>query len=82
MSISELQQELSSVADDVEAEARSAATSSSPEDDLRLDKMLRILCSCSRNARAEVYLSQAISIRVTVKSSAALAQLQNVRAPL
>ncbi len=76
--VDELQRELLSVADDVEAEARAAAVA---EDDVRLEKLLRILCSCSCNARAATCLLNAISSRVASKSAAALAQLQSVRTP-
>jgi hypothetical protein len=78
-SVEDLQQQLLSVADDVEAQARDAAAA---QDDGRLDTLLRILCACSCGPRAAACLSRAASSRVSTKASAALAQLQSVRLPL
>jgi hypothetical protein len=75
--VDELQRELLSVADDVEAAARAAAAAAS-HDDTGLEQLLRILCSCHCNTRAADCLLNAISSRVAFKSSAALAQLQSV----
>ncbi len=77
-SAEELQRQLMSVADEVEAQTRDAAAA---HDDERFDKLLRIMCQCDCNARAAACLSRGISTRVAAKASAALSQLQSVRPP-